>query len=215
MKFPISLDKLQFSARLIPDDLTLINSVIPQLLPDRDLSEDIAARDIMMVAFEKSASKLKKENQSNPADQQKIIDLKAEVDRLKSENDEKGKEVLRLQNELSERLDKESISQAAIESLENIINETEGRLKNLERFKPIPNELRGQLPELTKVLLVMYARKVSAIKKQEIRPFDVLISLFNRYITKKEVELPGFPFVISDSEIRKAKAEIDGKEPAE
>ena len=156
-----------------------------------------------------------KTNKPRPEDVQKIADLEKEITGLKTVVEEKGGDIMRLHTELNEKTGKIANLQSEIERLESLLSEKEGAVKTLERFKPIPNEIRGQLPELTKVLLVSYARKVSTIRKQEIRPFDVLVSLFNRYITKKEVELPGFPFVISDLEIRKAKAEIDGKEPAE
>ena len=206
--------KQQFSARLREDDIEIITEALPDIFPDKEL-ESLSGREILRGAVEKAVMTVSKTNKSRPEDVQKIADLEQEIAGLKTVVEEKAGDIMGLHTELNEKTGEIAKLQEEIERLESLLSEKEGTVKNLERFKPIPNEIRGQLPELTKLILISYARKVSAIKKQEIRPFDVLVSLFNRYITKKEVELPGFPFVISDTEIRKAKAEIDGKEPDE
>jgi predicted nuclease with TOPRIM domain len=206
--------KQQFSARLREDDIEIITEALPDIFPEKEL-DSLSGREILRGAVEKAVMTISKTNKSRPEDVQKIADLKTEVTELHTQLEEKDGEIKGLKAEVSGKSGEIANIQSEIERLEGIISEKDGTVKKLEQYKPIPNEIRGQLPELTKVLLVSYARKVSTIRKQEIRPFDVLVSLFNRYITKKEVELPGFPFVISDSEIRKAKAEIDGKEPAE
>ena len=211
---PQKIIKQQFSARLREDDIEIITEALPDIFPDKEL-ESLSGREILRGAVEKAVMTVSKTNKSRPEDVQKIADLEKEVAGFKTVVEGKAEKIADLQTEVFGKLDEIVNLQSEIEQLKSLLSEKEGAVKTLERYKPIPNEIRGQLPELTKVLLVSYARKVSTIRKQEIRPFDVLVSLFNRYITKKEVELPGFPFVISDSEIRKAKAEIDGKEPAE
>ena len=95
------------------------------------------------------------------------------------------------------------------------IQKLSGSVNNLAKFKPVENEMRLVLQPFTREVLTRYARKVSMLQKKDIQPGEVLTSLFNRYITKKETEIDGFPFVVSDAELKTIKASLTANEPVE
>lgn len=197
----------QFSARLRDDDQQLVNEALPDLFPDIDLeSTDIAGREILVKAVTKAVSVVQKQKPvSLESDLTKIKELEAEILRLSPLEQQLQEQFQKTLDAEKKYLDCKDELDREIQSGSVIAEQLEG----LKRFKPVPNELRIVVEPFSLEVLKRYARKVSVLLKQEIRPGDVLISLFNRYITKKEVELDGFPFVISDSELRKIKQEFN------
>lgn len=207
MKFPIETQ--QFAARLTNEDLTLINELIPELLPDRDLSDNsLTGREIMTALAETASLKLRKLGQSQPADLQRITELENLLSTEKEVSLEYNNRINKLQSAKSEietRSTELAFRNAELETqLSGISNEhsqvTE-KARTLEKYAPVPNEMRIIIEPLTAKVLALYAEKIRLKNKTEVTPGEILTSLFNRYITKRETELPGFPFLISKSEI--------------
>lgn len=214
MKFPI--DNPQFSARLTAEDLTLVNELIPELLPDRDLTDNtITGREIFMQVFETAALKLRKIHASRPEDLQKIEQLESDLklktivsDDLVLKSDSLKKEIERLEKFIAEKdniIDGLKTEIALFkENLEGVQTENSQVKENflkLEKYVPVPGEMRIVLEPFVNAALSLYAEKVRIRSKIEVTPGLILSSLFVRYITKQETEFPGFPFLISKQEI--------------
>lgn len=207
MRLPI--ENQQFAARLTAEDLTFVNELIPELLPDRDLADTtITGREIFMAMAETASLKLRKLNQPRPEDSQRINELIAEANRLseetvtfaqklegtKAKDRDRDQEIERLQNQVDQLTEEMAgISTETAQVKENFLK--------LEKYVPAPNEMRLQLEPFTGSLLSLYAEKIRLRSKVETTAGNILTSLFNRYITKRETELPGFPFLISKQEI--------------
>ncbi|MDP3914371.1 MAG: hypothetical protein Q8R96_11630 [Bacteroidota bacterium] len=207
MKIPI--ESQQFAARLTSEDLTLINEILPELLPDRDLTDStITGREILMAMAETASLKLRKQNQARPEDSEKINQFIAENNRL-------SEETVTLTRKLKEENEELAVNIQLIDQLTQLVAETRTELtelqqeteqikekaSKLEKYVPVTNEMRIVLEPLTSKVLVLYAEKIRLKNRSEIQPGDILTSLFIRYITKRETEFPGFPFLISKQEI--------------
>ncbi len=208
MKFP--LETIQFAARLINDDLELLNEAIPEILPDADLKDDkaLTGRAILMGAVEAAVSKITRNKKSLPEDLEKIKVLEAQIIEM-------GKAVQDhsiLNGNLKELTDELTARNQVIEELENRISELTGSVGHLEKYKPVENEMRIVVQPFTLKALILYAQKVSKKVGKEVQPGTVLTSLFNRYVTKRETEFDGFPFVLSETELINIKESL--KKPA-
>ena len=211
MKYPIT--SVAFGGRLTPDDLELLNEGIPVILPDIDINDDktLTGRVILMGAVEKAISNIVKNKTSLPEDQAKIRELteyKNELEGLLGNEKETSEAILQTNKDLSES---SSEKDQEIERLKGIIQELQGSASALEKYKPIENEMRIIAPPFSQQVLLAYARKASLLSKKEVRGGDILVSLFNRYITKREVELEGFPFYVSDAELKSIKESLKPK----
>lgn len=207
MKFPIETQ--QFAARLTNEDLTLINELIPELLPDRDLSDNsLTGREIITALAETASLKLRKMGQSQPADLQRITELENLLSTEKEVSAEESKRVLKYQSKIDELIAEFSQLEARNLELETELSgistqhtEVSEKARTLEKYAPVPNEMRIIVEPLTAKVLALYAEKIRMKNKSDATPGEILTSLFNRYITKRETELPGFPFLVSKSEI--------------
>ena len=214
MKIPI--ESQQFAARLTAEDLTLVNEIIPELLPDRDLSDTtITGREILMAMAETASLKLRKSTQSQPEDLKKIEALKEELSFITGKCEKFDKELkaekaglavnLQLIDELTQMVAEYKTELYELQDDNTAVKE---KAAKLEVYKPVQNEMRIQLEPLTAAVLSMYAEKIRIKNKTEVQPGGILTSLFVRYITKRETELPGFPFLISKNEILTISKEL-------
>ena len=204
MKYPI--ESIQFAARLIPDDLVLLNEAVPQILPDIDLKDDkaVTGRAILMGAVETAVSKIAKNKTSLPEDTQKIKVLEGIIEDL-----EKALQKQAILTSEVERLTGETEAKdQVIEDLGEEISNLTGSVDSLQKYKPVDNEMRIVVEPFTLKALIHYARRVSKKTAKEIQPGKVLTSLFNYYITKREVEFDGFPFVLTPSDLRNIKESL-------
>ncbi|MGD9930151.1 MAG: hypothetical protein AB7U05_09035 [Mangrovibacterium sp.] len=206
--------KQQFAARLREDDQQIINEALPEIFPDHDLTT-LTGREILRGSVEKAVRTVQKLSQSLPADLEKIQVLQADCDRLTAARDGSKQEVEQLEsqvlalNELITELNDRN------QNLGNRLAELQGTASNLEKYRPVDNEMRVIVPPFTLEVLKRYARKVAKVTGKETRPADLLVSLFNRYITAKEIELDGFPQLISKAEIKSIKDSLKQEnEPA-
>lgn len=214
MKIPI--DVKQFAARLTDEDLTLVNELLPDLLPDRDLTDNtITGREIFMAMTEAASLKLLKKNASNPADLQKIEALDIKLRECIDES-------VKYRNDLSVANAKANAQDREIERLQSLVDSLTAELdgistensqvketaEKLKKYVPVPNEMRIVLEPMTSRLLALYAEKIRMRNKLETTPGEILTSLFVRYIIKRETELPGFPFLIGKPEIQTIAREL-------
>lgn len=217
MKYPI--DAVNFAGRLTPDDLTLLNEAIPMIVPESvDYNDDkqLTGRVVLMSAVERAVSNVKKATVSLPKDLQRIAELeeklaeaKSSLTDLKSQIEAYDKTIEQNSLKIQEQADQ-------LENLRIQASESGQKAAKLEQFKPGENEMRIELQPFTKEVLIRYARKASAMAKKEVRPGDVLTSLFNRYITSADVELDGFPLLIKKSELKTIAENLKkANEPAE
>lgn len=203
MKYPV--ESVNFAGRLVQDDLTLLNEAIPLIVPESvEITDDkaLTGRVILMSAVEKAVGNVKRNKVSLPGDLERIAELEAElkkVNKLASDLDQQLADKEQAFNLNAIKLEEHA---EEIESLRIQASENGQKAATLEKYKPVENEMRLVLPPFTKELLVRYARKVSKKGGKEIQPGDLLISLFNRYITSHEVELDGFPLLISKTEMK-------------
>jgi hypothetical protein len=217
MKFPV--ENNQFAARLTGEDLTLLNELIPELLPDRDLTDStITGREVFMAMAETASLKLRKVNQSKPDDL-------AKIEQLTAENAQMLKDKLQLNVQIETVKAQAQAHETEIVSLQELNDDLETRLgglvsehlqvsekaSNLQKYAPVPNEMRIVVEPLTSRLLSLYAEKIRLRTKTETTPGEILISLFNRYIVRRETELPGFPFLVSKQEIANLASELNNE----
>ena len=207
MKIPIVPN--QFAARLSEEDLVFVNEILPDLFPNRDLADDsLTGRQIFMAIVEAASLKLLKKNASNPGDLQMIEDLTASANRLSEEKRELA--------HFLESADTQALAQSTeIERLQGVVKGlndeiygieientvSKDRVLKLEKYVPVVNEMRIVLEPLVNSVLNLYAEKLRLRTKDEITPGKILTSLFVRYITKRETEFPGFPFLITKAEV--------------
>lgn len=200
----------QFAARLTADDLVLLNELIPEIFPDIDLSvkDCLTGRQIVMALAERALAKVSKNKESKPEDLSKIAQLETHVQEITGQYNLLNEENENLEGEIELKANKIAELEARILQLQNQLSgiETEAtsvkeKAQKLEKYVPVPNEMRIVFQPLTLKVLLLYAEKIRLRQKIEITPGELLESLFNRYITKRETELPGFPFLISKQEI--------------
>jgi len=218
MKFPI--ENNQFAARLTGEDLILVNELVPDLLPDRDLTDtSITGREIFMAMAETASLKLRKINQSKPEDLKMIEDLTASLTRINEDRDI-------MINVLNIKTAKIQEHEQEIERLNDVINalnvelngiETENtvskdRVLKLEKYVPVTNEMRIVLEPLTHKVLLLYAEKMQIRRMKEVTPGKILTTLFVYYLTKRLTEFPEFPFLISEKEFISLKKELDSEQ---
>lgn len=219
MEFP--LKNPQLPARLTGEDLEFLNELIPELFPDRDLTNDktLTGREVVMQLAETAALKLRKVKQSKPEDLSRINELESELEKaikdlaaadenynsLLSEKETTIKE-LSICNEELETLNVELTEQLSGISTEK--NEVSEKVRTLEKYVPVPNEMRIVVDPLTLEVLNLYAEKIRTRQKVDINGGKILLTLFNRYITKQETQLPGFPFLVSRQEIAQLAKKI-------
>lgn len=183
-------------------------------------------KDFIQEVMEKAVQTVQKNKASQPADLEKIEKLEKEVERQKALAEEyQGKlDKLKTDNEyLNGQLTKK---EELIEELENtgldpdIVFVTEedhnnaiqlkdneiGRLEmlvdNLKQKTQDPNDLTLHLSSAEMEIVGLITEKFSRIKKQEVTPHAVLMGLTLSYYSKHYVEIPGFPLIVSESEIK-------------
>jgi hypothetical protein len=218
MKFPIETN--QFAARVTAEDLSLLNELIPELLPDRDLSDTtITGREIMMALAETASLKLRKSNQSQPEDLKKI-------EKLTAENIQVRELAEKAQRELAEEKAASGVDRQLIDELTTMLAENRTELTELqqdhsavkekavklEKYAPIPNEMRIVIPPLTMRLLSLYAEKLRFRRKSEVTPSEILSTLFLYYLVKRRTEFPEFPFLISEKEFINLKTDLENEQ---
>ena len=217
MKIPITAN--QFAARLSEEDLIFANEILSDLFPNRDLTDDsLTGRQIFMAIVEAASLKLLKKNASNPADLKMIEDLTASSNILSEEND-KFINVLNIKSaRIQEHENEITRLQTVIDGLNNDVSilsndchQIKESKEKLEKYVPVVNEMRIVLEPITSKLLALYAEKIRNRNKVETTPGEILTSLFVRYITKKETELPGFPFLVSKPEIVAIASELENE----
>lgn len=193
--------KNPFTTRLADEEHQMLKDSLIDILPEIPV-DDLNNRKIMVRLIELSTTKVKLQSKSQPKDLERIQELekqlkesneqidsfKAAAESLKEYNEEYQSKVQELNDE--------------IQNLRLQASENGQKAASLEKYKPGQNEMRLDLPPLTKEVLICYARKVSKATGKEIQPGELLISLFNRYITSQDVELDGFPLIIRKSEIK-------------
>ena len=217
MKFPI--ESQQFAARLTNEDLTFVNELIPELLPDRDLSDStITGRELIMAMAETASLKLRKIGQSRPDDLTKIKERELMIQKitedfntLQSRNIADGNELEARQTLIDELTLMVSEGRNELETVKTNHSQVSEKARTLEKYAPVPNEMRILIEPLTAKVLALYAEKIRLKNKTEVTPGEILISLFNRYITKRETELPGFPFLVSKPEMIELAKEISNE----
>lgn len=207
MSETVKVVKQQFAARLRDDDQQIINEALPEIFPDHELSE-LTGREILRGSVENAVRTINKLKTSLPADLEKIKILQGDIEKLKKELENKAD-----LNEHLERLSSKLIEKNSfIEELEQRISDLTGSVDDLEKYKPVDNEMRIIVEPFTMKALVAYARKVSLKSGKEVQPGKVLTSLFNYYITFREVEFDGFPFLLTNADLRNIKESL--KKPA-
>lgn len=197
----------QFAARLTADDLVLLNELLPDLFPDIDLTvkDCLTGRQIVMALAERALAKVSKNKESKPEDLTRISQLETHVREIREQYELLQKESERESSENKQLIDKltEEIKteRGKLQNIETEATTVKEKAQKLEKYVPVPNEMRIVFQPLTLKVLLLYAEKIRLRQKIEITPGELLESLFNRYITKRETELPGFPFLISKQEI--------------
>ena len=185
--------KKMFSARLRDDDIEIINEALPEIFPDDDISE-LKGRQIFRGAIEAAVRTTRKHKVSLPGDTEKIKGLEAGLKLEKQLRDE-AEQTIQENQQTIQALEQEKAQ------LSTGLQTSEGKITDLEKYVPVENEMRLVF-EPFPLAVKKYAEKVSLRTKKEISPGEILISLFVRYITKKETELDGFPFLVSNKELQ-------------
>lgn len=186
--------KKMFSARLRDDDIEIINEALPEIFPDDDISE-LKGRQIFRGAIEAAVRTTRKHKVSLPGDTEKIKGLEAGLKLEKQLRDE-AEQTIRENQQTIQALEQDKAR------LSTGLQTSEGKITDLEKYVPVENEMRLVFEPFPLAVLKKYAEKVSSRTKKEIPPGEILISLFVRYITKKETELDGFPFLVSNKELQ-------------
>lgn len=211
MEFPII--NRQVSARLTAEELEFLNELISKLYVDQDMADpSVTLRSVFMRIAEVADSKLMKANHSKPEDlekikklekdgqdiyelyKQKCIENQDEIDKHQSEVEE----ILLKIKQLSERNEELETELSGISSEKNEVSE---KVRNLEKYVPVPHEMRIVVDPITFALLSLYAEKISRLSKKDITAAEILPKFFTQYITKRLTMFPGYPFLISDQEI--------------
>ncbi|MHA7109254.1 hypothetical protein ACRTDU_03960 [Sunxiuqinia elliptica] len=207
MSETVKVVKQQFAARLRDDDQQIINEALPEIFPDHELSE-LTGREILRGSVENAVRTINKLKTSLPADLEKIKVLEQQVKDLMEENEkllDVQLEKIKLEEQVQELSDE-------VQNLRIQASENGEKAANLEKYKPVDNEMRIIVEPFTMKALVAYARKVSLKSGKEVQPGKVLTSLFNYYITTREVEFDGFPFLLTNADLRNIKESL--KKPA-
>jgi len=206
--------KQQFAARLREDDLQIINEALPEIFPDNDLNA-LTGREILRGSVEKAVRTVQKLNQSLPSDLEQIKELTDTIGQITTERDQLKADAEKLNKDITWLNNVISTQSEQVDELTAKLAEIKGAASDLEKYRPVENEMRVIVPPFTLEVLKRYARKVAKVTGKETRPADLLVSLFNRYITAKEIELDGFPQLISKAEIKSIKDSLKQQnEPA-
>lgn len=217
MEFPIT--KNQVSTRFSDEELEVLNEVIGKLFPDQDFTDPtLTMRTLLFKIVETADLKLHKVGQSRPEDLQRIKELEILLNSEKEVTIEERKRNEEYQSKIDELITDYSKLEARNTELETALSgistehtEVKEKARNLEKYAPVPNEMRIIIEPLTSKVLALYAEKIRIRNKSEATPGEILTSLFNRYITKRETELPGFPFLVSKQEIANLAKELDNE----
>jgi len=210
----LNIVKQQFAARLREDDLQIINEALPEIFPDHDLNA-LTGREILRGSVEKAVRTVQKLNQSLPSDLERIKELTDTIGQITTDRDQLKADAETISDQFVSMNEVISAQSEQVQELTAKLAELQGAASNLEKYRPLENEMRVIVPPFTLEVLKRYARKVARVTGKETRPADLLVSLFNRYITAKEIELDGFPQLISKAEIKSIKDNLKQQnEPA-
>lgn len=214
MDYPLT--QKQFAARLIEADFQLINDLIPELFPDRDLSDkSLTGREIVIALAETAAMKLTKIKASRPEDLDRIKELENQLSTEQDENEKLTKRLETYQSKIdelvptvskletlnSELTARNTELETELSGISTEKTEVTEKVRTLEKYIPFKNEMRIIVEPLTLALLALYAEKVQRKTGRTVSTGEILTTLFTRYVTKRETELPGFPFLVSKQEI--------------
>lgn len=222
MIFPIV--NQQISTRVTAEELAFLNELIGNLMPEQDWAEPtLTLRTVFMKIAETAASKLAKSGQSKPEDLKRIQELENLLNTEKEVSIEESKRNEKYQSKIDElitavsKLETRNLEletrNSELETLNSELGNEHTQVKEkalkLEKYAPVPNELRIILEPLSGGLLNLYAEKIRLRTKGDVSPGEILTTLFNRYVTKRETELPGFPFLVSKAEIIQLAKELE------
>lgn len=214
MDFPIK--NKQVSTRLSDEELELLNEVILKLFPDQDFTDPtLTMRTLLVKIIETADLKLHKIGASKPEDLARIKQLETELKEGSEQNALLAEQNENLTGEIRLKAEKIKEFETRIQELEGLNdelteqlsgistekNEVSEKVRTLEKYAPVPGEMRIIVDPLTLEVLNLYAEKIRTRQKVDITGGQILLTLFNRYVTKQETQLPGFPFLVSKQEI--------------